>query len=379
MEFTMSKINYTHTKQINLVSCQEAFLTRCKSQSLSPGTLHFYRIKLSKFTSFCLKNGIYCVLEITPTIIREYFLFLEKSGHNPGGRHAHFRALRTFLAWFGNEYEPQDWINPITKIKAPKVSQVPLEPVSGEAIRQILETCRTNKFTDLRDRAIILFLFDTGVRANELLSLNIDDVDLYSGHCLIKNGKGGKYRTVIIGKTTTDSISAYLMIRSDNNPALFVTQPNSGSNRLVYSGLRSMLKRRASKAGIDPPTLHSFRRAFALSMVRNGVDLFTLQKMMGHASIDTLKHYLKHTTDDIRQAHERYGPVDHALVETKINDEERKNMPSFSSIDRNRAKGLYHPPLLEGASIRVSNPEINAEAPPSMGLRHGAAGARIIY
>ena len=161
-----------------------------------------------------------------------------------------------------------------------------------------------------------------GVRANELLSLNIEDINLSTGHIQIKNGKGGKHRTVIIGQTSAKSLSTYLDSRCDNNNrVLFVTQPQSGTTRLTYFGLRSMIKRRATQAGIESPTLHSFRRAFALSMVRSGIDLYTLQKLMGHASIDTLKHYLKQTTEDIRRAHEKFGPVDHVLSVSSENDE----------------------------------------------------------
>ncbi len=315
----MPIFNYTHKKsniQVDLLSLKESFFTRCRSQGLSPGTIHFYKIKLSKFTSFCLEKWISSILELTPSILREYLLFLQDTGHNPGGRHAHFRAIRTFLYWYENEYEPDGWKNPITKVKAPKVVQDPLDPVTVADIKSLLGTCNKTGFTNLRDRAIILFLSDTGVRANELLSLNNDDVNLNTGQIQIKKGKGGKYRIVFIGQTTANAIFTYLNNRRDQNEPLFVIQPQSGSTRLTYFGLRSMFKRRATQAGIIPPLLHSFRRAFALSMVRNGVDLYTLQKLMGHASIDTLKHYLKHTTEDIQRAHEKFGPVDHVLFKS---------------------------------------------------------------
>lgn len=71
-----------------------------------------------------------------------------------------------------------------------------------------------------------------------------------------------------------------------------------------------MITRRSKSAGIDVPSLHDFRRAFALAMLREGVDIFTLAKLMGHASIDVLKGYLKQTTGDIAIAHLRHRPVD---------------------------------------------------------------------
>ena len=71
-----------------------------------------------------------------------------------------------------------------------------------------------------------------------------------------------------------------------------------------------MIVRRSKTASIQPPTLHDFRRAFAISMLREGVDIYTLAKLMGHSTIDVLKYYLKQTTEDIAKAHRLHGPVD---------------------------------------------------------------------
>ena len=75
-----------------------------------------------------------------------------------------------------------------------------------------------------------------------------------------------------------------------------------------------MIIRRSKNAGITPPSLHDFWRAFALAMLREGVDVFTLAKLMGHSSIDVLKNYLKQTTEDTAIAHRRYGPVDKIVL-----------------------------------------------------------------
>ena len=75
-----------------------------------------------------------------------------------------------------------------------------------------------------------------------------------------------------------------------------------------------MVRRRSRQADIDPPTLHDFRRAFVIELFREGVDIFTLAKLMGHSTIDVLKHYLKQTTEDTAAAHRRHGPVDNAVL-----------------------------------------------------------------
>jgi integrase/recombinase XerD len=235
---------------------------------------------------------------------------LEDAGHNPGGRHAHFRAIRSFLYWYENDAEPEDWKNPIKKVRAPIIPTKPLEPVSIESIKKLINTCSNGTFTDRRDKAILLALLDTGARAGEFLKIDLDDINQVMGDFLIRAGKGGKPRTIFIGKQTRKSVRLYLGERSDNSPALWITNSTHGSDRLSYWGLRSMIIRRSRSAGIKAPSLHDFRRAFALAMLRDGVDVYTLAKLMGHASIDVLKLYIKQTIEDTELAHRLHGPVD---------------------------------------------------------------------
>jgi len=303
------------TLSINLVDYElkiwlNAFLIDRKAQGVSEGTLHFYEVKFKSFTQYCDQHQITRVFQITPVVLREYLLWLQEAGNNPGGRHALYRAIRAFLYWFEDEVEPVDWKNPIKKVKAPIKPDEPLEPVSIEAINKLIETCNGGSFTDLRDKAILLSLLDTGVRAGELLEINLDDLNQIMGDILIRAGKGGKPRTVFIGKHTRNSVRKYLKVRTDNSPALWITNPSHGSQRLSYWGLRSLVNRRSNQASINPPTLHEFRRAFALAMLRGGVDVFTLAKLMGHSTIDVLKHYLKQTTEDTAISHRQHGPVD---------------------------------------------------------------------
>jgi integrase/recombinase XerD len=94
------------------------------------------------------------------------------------------------------------WKNPMQKVKAPKVVLDPLEPISIEEVRALVNTCRRGDFIGERDRAIFLFLLDTGARARELCNMNIKDIDLNTGAVMIRYGKGGKTRMVLIGRKT---------------------------------------------------------------------------------------------------------------------------------------------------------------------------------
>lgn len=102
---------------------------------------------------------------------------------------------------------------------------------------------------------------------------------------------------------------AYLKTRNDSSPAAWVSDEKE---RITYGGLRAIIFRRAKQAGIKKPSLHSFRRAFAINMLRAGVDVFSLQRLMGHADLQVLRRYLAQTTEDIAQAHRLGSPVDKA-------------------------------------------------------------------
>ena len=285
----------------------ESFLTDRKAGGLTASTVEFYAIRLRQFAAYCDAQAVTQVQEITPDYLRRYLLLLAET-HNPGGVHAAFRTLRAFFRWLDfEEVMPPEWKNPMSKVKAPKVPQELLEPVSLTDAAKLIESCKQGDNAE-RDKAIFLFLLDTGARASELRNVNLEDVDLGAGAVIIRQGKGRKPRTVFIGRKTRRALRAYLRTRRDNAPALFVT---IFGDRLTYTGLREILRRRAKDAGLTKkPTLHSFRRAFALNMLRNGADIFTLQRLMGHSDLTVLRRYLNQTDQDTQAVHSRASPVD---------------------------------------------------------------------
>jgi integrase/recombinase XerD len=286
-----------------LLTWIEAFLVDRKSRNAAAGTLYFYSEKLEVFARYCDTQAITRIIQLTPDTLRRFILHLQES-HNGGGVHAFYRALRAFLLWWEEEVEPEGWKNPIRKVKAPKVEQEAIEPVAIDTVQKLIDTCKGNAGTGLRDKALLLFLLDSGARAAEALALNVDDVDLITGAALIRQGKGRKPRTVFLEQKARRALRAYLRTRGTG--ALWQTDDGG---RLTYWGLNSIITRRAAAAGVDKPELHDFRRAFAINFLRNGGDIFALQELMGHTSLAVLKRYLKLTQDDLRAAHIKASPV----------------------------------------------------------------------
>jgi site-specific recombinase XerD len=154
----------------------EAFLIDRKARGLADGTLRFYHIKLKLFTDFCETQVVTQIGQISPTLLRQYLLYLGDTGHNEGGRHAAYRTIRAFLYWFEDEVEPEGWKNPIRKVKAPKVPTEPIDPVPIDVVSKMVKICERGTFTGDRDVAILLCLLDTGARAGEFLAIDLDGI-----------------------------------------------------------------------------------------------------------------------------------------------------------------------------------------------------------
>lgn len=296
-----------HLRDYFISDWAKAFLNDRKAQNLAIGSLRFYNDKLSNFLRWCSLVKIELITELTPDNLRDYLFYLKETGHNPGGIHSAYRTIKAFLNWFENEEEPENWKNPIRKIKAPKVPNEILEPVELSTIYDLVNICGKG-FTGERDKAIFLTLVDTGCRANEFLNIDLEDMDIIHGSIWIKQGKGRKPRTVGISSKTKKAIKNYLRLRNDDLSALWVK--DDFSERLAYPGLREILKRRSKLIGIKPPSLHSFRRSFAINFLRNGGDLVTLANLLGHTSLAVVQKYLKLLPEDLLIAHKKFSPVE---------------------------------------------------------------------
>lgn len=289
----------------------KAYLIDCQSRQLSGRTIDLYTAELHALRVWLEEHGVRRVEDITPTHLRTHLVELAKT-RTPGGCHVRYRVMKSFLRWWDQEYQPQSWRNPILRIQGPKLPDDPLPPVSLDHVRAMLATCERRTLTGDRDRAVLLCLLDSGCRAAEFVALNIGDVDMSTGATTVRKGKGKKTRLVFLGAKARKALLAYLRHRPDAGPSDPLWAGEDG-HRLTYSGLVSLVRRRAAAGGIPRPGLHAFRRGFAILSHRAGTDLLQIQRLLGHSDLSVLRRYLRFEEEDLRKAHERGGPVDHLL------------------------------------------------------------------
>jgi site-specific recombinase XerD len=297
---------------ITLTAALETFLTDCSARQLAPKTLAFYRWELGRFVGWLQRTGVVDVAGVTSPLIRDYILGLQGRGLKPTSVHCAARSVRCWFAWL----ETEDLLpgkNPARRVKLPKLPRAILPALSRSEVCAIIEAAGQTA-TPERDKAVVLTLIDSGLRASELCDLTWDNVDLRSGRVFVQAGKGDKDRYTFLGLLARHALTDYraTLARSDAGDAVFQRANNRfAGGGLHYDGLKMLLRRLGAAAGVENCHAHAFRRSFAVEMLRDGADLVRLARLMGHADLIMLtRHYLPLLTDDLADAHREHSPGD---------------------------------------------------------------------
>lgn len=288
----------------------DAFLLSREAMRCTPKTLDAYRYALGNFAAFLQSQGIHDPQRITPHHIRAYLVSLQRRGLKDTTQHLHARCIKTWLRYLETEGDIAE--SPMRKVAMPRLEKRIPPPFTPEDIRRLLDGCDRSPL-GLRNRAIILTLLDTGLRAAEVVSLTVGALNMRTGLCTVI-GKGRKQRTVRVGNKARAAILRYLQTRTEaaSGAPLWAAYDITGaeSGALSVHGLQIMLQRLGRKVGVLPCGPHRFRRTFALWCVRDGLDLHTLRLMMGHSTLAVLQTYLALAGEDIERAHAAHSPAD---------------------------------------------------------------------
>jgi integrase len=197
-------------------------------------------------------------------------------------------------------------IKPYTKIEIRSMlnalthSRAYIRPGKGESVHRLQH--------GERNRAIILLLLDTGIRASELCSLRIHNLDLQS-HWVRVYGKGDKERVLPFSARTGKALWKYLATRKDDHAGDYLFITNNGDALNIDSLMKAMISV-GRRAGVIGVTVHRFRHTFAVSYLRNGGGAYSLQMMLGHSTMEMVKNYPAPCGTDLEKNHKLASPVD---------------------------------------------------------------------
>ena len=269
----------------------DAYRQHLQALGRSPHTVETTFSALGNFALFCRENRrCPCPGLAAPWLASLYGLYARWTVRG------YFFALRSFLRWQGAE-------NPLADIPVPRERDVPIRPYSHLELRRLLgDTPRP------RDRTFILLLLATGMRANELVCLEVGDVDWEQGTILIRNGKGGKSRRVAPGQRVLDALHGYVYTEHIRRGWLF---PGLNGGHLRSDSLYHLVERLGERAGVAGANVHRFRHTFAHEFLAAGGDVGDLKEILGHGTIAMSLRYARYfAADRALEAQRRFNPVD---------------------------------------------------------------------
>jgi len=304
---------------MHLSKAIQHFLEHCEiEKNQSKKTLVNYQHYLNRFLGFTKDIPI---SEINLTLVKKYRLFLNRYEFRPNEpltiktQNYHVIALRAFLKYCTK----QDWktLEP-EKIELSKIPDRTVEYLDRQELERLFEAMDTSSLIGLRNRAIVEFLYSTGLRIGELVSLNRNQVNLERGEFQVR-GKGQKMRIVFLSDRAKEWITDYLNARDDGYDPLFLNhrrarkkkegavEMHGEHRRLTAYTIQEMVRRTAFEAGIvKKVTPHVLRHSFATELLINGADIRSVQEMLGHASITTTQIYTHLTNKKLKEIHEKF-------------------------------------------------------------------------
>lgn len=281
----------------------QEFLSYGRQKGHSRNTLEAYRSALGKFEAYAADAGVTFAEDVTRTLTRAYASHLTDA-LNPGGAHARLRPLKTFFLWL--EAEEVLTRSPMARVSLPKLPRAILPAVGPEDVRVLMVAAQRSRHP-LRNRAVLAVLYDTGLRVSELCGLRVGDVQP-GGRLNVQQAKGSRSRVVPISRVATRHLSRYLQAERPASALeeVFLTSAEAGMGR---DTVKQLLERLCRSAGTPAYSPHCFRRGFAVNYLRNSGDVFTLQRILGHASLEMTNRYAVLHDDDLKDVHLRASPM----------------------------------------------------------------------
>jgi site-specific recombinase XerD len=291
----------------------DAYLISRKADGASPKTIDWHTSSLKSFTRWLEGTGkvdTYADPESwTPQLFREFIIYLQGSGLSAFTVRTKVNSLLAFARWL--HLEGYTATNVGARVKRPKVPQSIKPPFTDAELKALLDAAKTS----LRDTALLMLLVDCGLRASEVAHIQLVHVYAKQGLLHVKEGKGSKDRLVPMSPKCIRALTRYTIrerhkgLHADS-PFLFLSKTDS---QFTASGLLQLVRKLGKKAGVGDVHPHRFRHTFAISYLRNGGDVFTLHRVMGHSDLATTRVYLHLQTEDLLRGHLVASPLDHLM------------------------------------------------------------------
>lgn len=282
------------------------YLTQVKH--VSPNTLDSYLRDVTQYLQYLREQQVKTPTAASPDTITAYVQYLQDAQKSNATIMRHIASVRCFYQHLMLNGEAS--CNPAKGIKLERAPKKLPQILTGAEIELLLSQPDPQEPKGCRDKAMLELLYATGIRATELVDLNVDDVNLHTG-VLYCRGERGE-RIIPMYQEAVTAVSDYIfrirrmIIAPDGGQALFT---NLNGHRLTRQGFWKIVKGYAERAGITKEiTPHTLRHSFALHLLQNGAELKDIQHMLGHADISSTQMYMHMMDDHFKEVYNQCHP-----------------------------------------------------------------------
>lgn len=301
-------LDYKMIGELKMEKQIKSFLEFLKvEKKMSINTLQSYERDVLQFSKYLNENKLNYA-KIKPEDIKEYLNHLQEVGKKTSSISRSLASIRSFY-----QYEVRNKkvkVNPTESVQAPKVEKHAPSILSSQEIELLLNQPKDVDLKGTRDKAMLEFAYATGMRVTEIISLDIDDVDLEKATVVCKTAT--KQRTIPLGSLSLKALKEYIeearpiLVKNEEEKALFV---NINGRRLTRQGFWKIIKYYKEQAHITKEiTPHVLRHSFATHLLQNGADLKSIQTMLGHSDISSTQVYMQFQDDSIKNIYRKAHP-----------------------------------------------------------------------
>ena len=276
-------------------------------KKLSDNTLQSYRRDIVQLEEYMNENNLN-YQKVTEEDMRRYFSHLQQTGKKSSTISRNVASIRSFYQFLMRNKKIKK--DPTEKIQSPKVEKKAPSVLTSSEIELLLEQPKNIDLKGIRDKAMLEFAYATGMRVSEIISLNIEDVNLKDG--LVTCRSSARQRKIPLGSLSLRALSDYIensrpiLIKDDSITALFV---NTNGKRLTRQGFWKIVRYYKEQAHITKDiTPHVLRHSFATHLLQNGADLKSIQTMLGHSDISSTQVYMQFQDESIKSIYKNAHP-----------------------------------------------------------------------
>ena len=276
-------------------------------KKLSDNTLQSYRRDLKQFKRYLESYEIH-YNRIKEEDIKDYIKEMQEDGKKPSSISRSIASIRSFYQFVLRRKKVKQ--DPTANVQSPKIEKRVPNVLTAKEVELLLDQPKDVDLKGTRDKAMLEFAYATGMRVTEIISLNIEDVNLEEGYVVCKTGT--KQRTIPLGTMSLKALKEYIedarniLIKDENEKALFV---NINGSRLTRQGFWKIIKYYKEQAHITKDiTPHVLRHSFATHLLQNGADLKAIQTMLGHSDISSTQVYMQFQDEGLKDIYRKAHP-----------------------------------------------------------------------